>query len=317
MSKARSNLKPQLSWKVHISVFLVCGVAMILLLHVHNHMEGVDSDPWHVQNSLIWHEFPEQKWKKSKIMVYLRDNSFISSSQVMATKTKSEQCPIQSISKLTEEERYPLEGKRHMITPPQGGLMHLVCCQSTQGPFSILVHEQWAPRGAKRFVDMVQRGYFSAGVPLFWCLKGFICQFGLNSNPKLSEVFQDTIPDDLNWLPGGPKYKRNAKGVKRFARGYFAYAGNGEGTRNNQFIVSLDNVEPLGGGSPWEVPWGELVGNYSFETFSKVYTKYADKGPSQETLWRRGVSEEVRTNYPKMDYITACSVVDQDVQVWE
>ena len=99
---------------------------------------------------------------------------------------------------------------------------------------------------------------------------------------------------------------------------YLAYAGGGPNTRDNQFIVSLDDVETLAGGSPWEVPWGELVGKYSFETFSKVYTGYGEDGPAQGTLWKKGITDnDRRKKFPKMDYITACSVVDQQVQVVE
>ena len=90
------------------------------------------------------------------------------------------QCPYMKMSDLTPEERNPTAGSRHMITPPHGGLMHLVCCDTTKGPLNAVVHEKWAPRGAQRFLNMVQSGYFNAGVPLMRCIQGFLCQFGTN-----------------------------------------------------------------------------------------------------------------------------------------
>ena len=230
---------------------------------------------------------------------------------------KINQCPVMKISDLSPEEQHPKADHRYQVTPPEGGLMHLLCCQTTKGPFNALVHEAWAPRGAKRVLDMVQSGYFNSkdGVPMMRCLKNFICQFGLNSDPKLSNVFRETFPDDKNWLPEGPKHRKNDDGVIRFARGYLAYAGGGPNTRDNQFIVSLVDVEALAGGSPWEVPWGELVGKHSFDTLGKWYTGYGEDGPQQGDLWKKGVTKETRKKFPKLDYITGCSIVDQAIQV--
>jgi cyclophilin family peptidyl-prolyl cis-trans isomerase len=160
----------------------------------------------------------------------------------------SHTCPYQSFSDLTEEERYPIKGKRHMVSPPMGGSLTLVCCDTTAGPWSIVVHERWAPLGAKRFLEMVQSGYFDYTVPLMRCIKKFICQFGLSSDPEVSKYFKSTIQDDRNWLPEGPAHRQNSEGVKRFAKGYMAYAGAGKDSRNQQLIVSLVDVDWLAGG---------------------------------------------------------------------
>jgi hypothetical protein len=65
-----------------------------------------------------------------------------------------------------------------MVTPPIGGKLALVCCETTAGPLSIVVHEQWARIGAQFFLEMVTTGYFNAGigVPLMRCVKNFLCQ---------------------------------------------------------------------------------------------------------------------------------------------
>lgn len=163
------------------------------------------------------------------------------------------QCPYMALNDLTPEELRPVAGPRHMVTPPDGGTLHLVCCQTTKGPFNTLVHEKWAPKGANRFLDMVNTGYFDATVPLMRCVKNFICQFGLNSNKDLSTKYRPNLEDDPNWLPEGPAYRTNEQGVVRFAQGYMAYAGGGTNSRTNQLIISLVPVETLAGGSPWYV----------------------------------------------------------------
>ena len=221
------------------------------------------------------------------------------------------QCPYSSIDDLTEEERHPKAGPRHMVSPPAGGPLSLVCCQTTKGVFNTLVHENWAPNGAQRFLEMVRSNYFDSQVPLMRCVKNFICQFGLNSDPLLSKQYRPTLKDDPNWLPEGKDHRKNDQGVLRFAHGYMAYAGGGLHSRNNQFIISLKDVPTLAGGSPWEVPWGEIVGSHSFETWSKVYTGYGEKGPPQGKLMNRGMPEELRQEFPDLDYITGCNIVDQ------
>lgn len=120
--------------------------------------------------------------------------------------------------------------------------------------------------------------------------------------------------DDTQWLPAGPANQINQNGMKRFPKGYLAYAGAGKNSRTNQFIVSLEDNGRLGGGSPWEVPWGEVVGEESFVTLDSIFTGYGDRGgPTQNLLLTRGVDESVREEWPELDYITKCYVSDNEV----
>jgi len=225
-------------------------------------------------------------------------------------------CMYRSLADLSEEELQPVSGQRHMITPPIGGKLSLVCCQTTAGPLSMLAHHKWAPLGAAHFMEMVTTGYFNSGVPFMRCIKNFLCQFGLNSDPTAKQKLwtKGSIDDDPNWLPEGPKHRENKQGVKRFARGYLAYAGAGKNSRGTQMIVALKESGPLAGGSPWEVPWGELVGAESFQTLSKIYTGYGENGPPQGRLMREGASDAVRKEWPKLDYINGCQLMDERFQ---
>lgn len=223
-------------------------------------------------------------------------------------------CPYQSFHDLTNDELHPSQDERHMVTPPKGGALTLVCCETTKGPWSIVVHEHWAPRGAKRFLDMVSSKFMDSEIPLFRCLRKFLCQFGLSSDVSFSKLFRDQIEDDRNWLPEGKEHRQNDNGVKRFAQGYLAYAGSGKNSRNKQLIVSLAHVGTLAGGSPWEVPFGELVGDHSFDTLSKIYTGYGENGPKQGVLMKEGMSDSLRSKFPKLDYVKSCSIVDRQDQ---
>jgi peptidyl-prolyl cis-trans isomerase A (cyclophilin A) len=222
-------------------------------------------------------------------------------------------CPYRSWHDLTEGEQHPAaSAKRHMVTPPAGGIVTLVCCQTTVGPWNIAIHHKWAPLGAQRFLDMVEADYFNnQNVPLMRCVHNFLCQFGLAG--EASRQFPGSIPDDPNWVPEGPTHRENSLGVKRFSRGYMAFAGAqaANGSRGVQLIVALADNGPLGGGSPWEVPWGELVGAHSFETLSKIYTGYGEKGPDQGKLRNAGALPKVVEEFPLLDWIQSCHVIDK------
>jgi cyclophilin family peptidyl-prolyl cis-trans isomerase len=140
----------------------------------------------------------------------------------------------------------PIDTKKHIVSPPDGPVT-LVCCQSTKGPFSIAVHPTWAPNGAQRFLDLVKENFFSTKIGLFRALKGFLIQFGLSGDPKVQEEWNTRghLPDDVSWLPLGPT-NREIDGVKRFQKGYMAYAGAGKNSRGTQLILAFEDNLFLG-----------------------------------------------------------------------
>merc|ERR1712107_612370 len=71
---------------------------------------------------------------------------------------------------------------------------------------------------------------------------------------------------------------------------------------------------PLGD-SPWEVPFGTLVGDESFQTMDHWYTGYGDlqvfggKAPDQGKMYSSGLSY-LQRDFPEMDYITSFTASD-------
>ncbi|KAL7497080.1 hypothetical protein ACHAWT_008456, partial [Skeletonema menzelii] len=222
---------------------------------------------------------------------------------------------IHSLDDLSPEELHPKATSHRYIVSPPSDLkpISLVTCETTVGYLHIVVHPSWAPLGAERFLNMVETKYFSSKVALMRCVKGFLCQFGIAGIPEYNKSYngrKHSLQDDTNWLPEGPTHRTNELGVKRFSKGFLAYAGGGKNSRSNQFIVALKDNERLGGGSPWEVPWGELVGKESFATLDSIYTGYGEKGPSQGRLSREGSSDSIQKEFPRLDYILGCTLVD-------
>ena len=92
-------------------------------------------------------------------------------------------CPYTSLDDLQPYEKFPTvsnvpdgNGRRHAFQPPADGKVTLVCCESTAGPLSIAVHENWAPLGAQNFLNMVTSNYFSSKIAMFRCIQNWLCQ---------------------------------------------------------------------------------------------------------------------------------------------
>lgn len=113
-------------------------------------------------------------------------------------------------------------------------------------------------------------------------------------------------------MPLGPA-GREINGTTRYQKGYMSYAGAGKNSRGTQLIMALDNNKYLGGGSPWEVPWGQLfpINGESYKTIDRIYTKYGEK-VSQGKIMNKGLLY-LEAEFPMLDYITACAVTKDNV----
>lgn len=182
-----------------------------------------------------------------------------------------------------------------------------VQCRTTTGPITIDVHHDWAPVGAERFIDMVRSGFFSTQVALFRAVKGFVAQTGISGDPEIHRVWVEKSPllDDPNWL--------DMSIDKPMKRGYLSYAGSGTDTRGTQFIFMFRDYAL--GGSPWETPFATLSGEESFESMDHWYAGYGDlpafggDAPDLGKMYSEGMAY-LQRDFPEMDYITGCSVVE-------
>lgn len=172
-----------------------------------------------------------------------------------------------------------------------------VQCKSTKGSFVIEVFQEWSPLGARRFLDLVEVGFFT-DIGLFRCVDKFLTQFGITDNPELKHWHEDQIQDDPNLNLGIKKY-------------YVSYAGGGPNTRSTQIFIAFEDLDFLGK-EPWETPFGRIV--EGFEVIDSLYTGYGDiagfneAGPDQQRLYREG-NQYLRENFPQLDYIESCEFV--------
>lgn len=76
-------------------------------------------------------------------------------------------------------------------------------------------------------------------------------------------------------------------------------------------FFSFEDNQYLGGGSPWEVPIGQLVGKSSMDVLDSFYTDYGEK-PSQGKIRNRG-KEYLDQELPLLDYIEQCHIMATDI----
>merc|ERR1719491_945502 len=67
-----------------------------------------------------------------------------------------------------------------------------VCINTTKGDICIKLVPSWAPEGVKRFLDMVDDGFYSE-VAMYRAIAGFLVQFGV---AKHAQKTYDKIRDD-------------------------------------------------------------------------------------------------------------------------
>ena len=187
-----------------------------------------------------------------------------------------------------------------------------VFCRSTKGDILIQVNPSWAPLGAARFLELVQAGFFSAagGIELFRTVKNFIAQFGIAGDPAVHKLWisRGRIQDDPQWL--------DMKEKQRFKKGMISFAGGGENSRLTEMFIALTDVRL--GGAPHEVPFGQVI--QGLGVLDLWYDGYGDipqfggHAPLQGQMYSRG-NEYLRAEFPSLDYITECRIVNSDVNL--
>jgi peptidyl-prolyl cis-trans isomerase A (cyclophilin A) len=166
---------------------------------------------------------------------------------------------------------------------------------TTKGDFVVEIHRSWAPRGADRFYNLVKNGFFD-NASFFRVLPGFIVQFGIHANPRVSGVWKSAaIKDD-------PVRHGNLKGTITFATA-------GPNTRTTQLFINLaDNPSLDGMGF---APLGNVL--TGLEVVNQLYGGYGEgapqgRGPDQSRVQREGKAYLDKL-FPKLDSIKTATIV--------
>jgi len=170
--------------------------------------------------------------------------------------------------------------------------------ETTKGDFVIDVNREWSPKGADRFYSMVEAKFFK-DIAIFRAIDGFMFQFGIHGDPKISKAWKRaTIDDD-----------ESVDGVSNVA-GYISFATSGKDSRTTQMFVNLgDNGRLDGMGF---TPFGKVV--EGMEVVKKVETKYGENNRReniQGNFQSKG-NEYIKEKFPDIDYIKSVTVIEEN-----
>jgi len=171
-----------------------------------------------------------------------------------------------------------------------------VTVTTTKGDFTVLVHRDWAPKGADRFYNLVDIGFYDDAA-FFRAIDGFMVQFGISGYPAVAEAWKEAEIDD-------DAVKTSNK------RGYVTFATRGENTRTTQLFINYKdntNLDRMGFAA-----FGEVV--EGMDVVDKLYKGYGEgaprgRGPSQGKLQKMG-NAYLEADFPKLDYIKGMKLAE-------
>lgn len=167
---------------------------------------------------------------------------------------------------------------------------------TSKGEFIIEVTRAWAPIGADRFYNLVKNGYYD-NCRFFRVIKGFMVQFGIHGDPKVSAAWRGAnIKDD-------PAKESNT-------RGFVSYAMAGPNTRTTQLFINFGNNSPLDGQG--FSPFGKVT--KGMDVVDSIYNGYGEgapsgQGPEQGKIHMEG-NAYLEKSFPELDFIKSAAIVE-------
>jgi peptidyl-prolyl cis-trans isomerase A (cyclophilin A) len=165
---------------------------------------------------------------------------------------------------------------------------------TSKGPFVIDVRREWAPNGADRFYNLVKNGFFD-NTRFFRVVPGFMVQFGISGDPKISAPWRSArIPDD--------------KTAQSNKRGYITFATSGPNSRTTQVFINFKDNTFLD--SQGFAPFGQVVSGMN--VVDSLHSGYGEgapsgKGPDQGRIQMEG-NDYLTKSFSQLDYIKKATI---------
>jgi peptidyl-prolyl cis-trans isomerase A (cyclophilin A) len=168
--------------------------------------------------------------------------------------------------------------------------------ETSRGDFVIEVDRALAPRGADRFYNLIEEGFYN-GSRFHRVVRNFIVQWGVNADPAVQRLWTNLrIQDD-------PVKGSNKKGTVCFAK-------LGPASRTTQVFINLrDNSKALD--KEGFAPFGKVV--EGMEVVESLYSSYGEvaprgNGPDPVQLEIQG-NKYIESKFPRLDYIKRATLV--------
>ncbi|WP_339728658.1 peptidylprolyl isomerase [uncultured Gimesia sp.] len=184
-------------------------------------------------------------------------------------------------------------GDKKTTTNAEG---YQVLLATTKGDIMLQVHPEWSPKGAERFKELVELGFYD-NCAFFRVIDGFMAQVGINGDPALHAKWRDNnIMDD-------PVIESNK-------RGYVSFAKTGApNSRSTQFFINFgDNSNLDGMGFS---PFAQVISG--MDVVDSLYKGYGEgaprgAGPDQQRVVGEG-NPFLKKEFPMLDYIVKATIV--------
>jgi len=166
---------------------------------------------------------------------------------------------------------------------------------TTKGAIVIEVRRDWAPNGADRFYELVQKGYYT-DVAFFRVINGFMAQVGISGDPSVNAQWRENrIPDD-------PVRASNSRGTVTFAT-------SGPNSRTTQFFINFTDNSRLD--AMGFAPFGKVKDMTPVDALYDGYGEGAPRGggPDQGSMQSKG-NAYLRESFPKLDYIKSAKIIE-------
>jgi len=165
---------------------------------------------------------------------------------------------------------------------------------TSKGIFVVEVHRDWAPNGADRFYNLVKNGFYD-NARFFRVIGGFMVQFGINGDPKISAVWREA------------RIKDDAVRVSN-ARGTITFATAGPDTRTTQVFINFADNNGLD--QQGFAPFGQVVSGMNVA--DSLYSAYGEgaprgHGPDQGRIQREG-NAYLTAEFGKLDYVRKATI---------
>ena len=194
-----------------------------------------------------------------------------------------------------EAKANPLLDPKHADVNKQAPAKFLATFETSKGEFVIEVQRDWSPMGADRFYNLVKNGYFTE-VRFFRVIAGFMAQFGIHGDPKVSQKWREAnLQDD-------PVKQSNTRGMVTYAK---TGAPNSRSTQ--LFINFKDNVRLDADGFS---PFGKVI--QGMEVVDQLHAGYGEggprgMGPDQGRIQSEGNAYLMR-EFDRLDYIKKATI---------
>jgi peptidyl-prolyl cis-trans isomerase A (cyclophilin A) len=166
--------------------------------------------------------------------------------------------------------------------------------ETTKGDVVFDCTRAWAPHGVDRFYNLVRIGFFD-DVALFRVSKGFVVQWGIHGDPKVSKVWQNA-----NLAPDPPK-QSNTRGMLTYAM-----AGSPD-TRSTQLFINYgDNssLDAQGFAPICKVSEG-------MDMADKFYSDYGERVTGMQGQIAARGNAYLKEAWPSLDYIKKATIVGE------